>query len=178
MNIKAIFRKRKSTKKLVYFSTDPKRSGIVDVAFGLPIALLFVLRCRELGCWLTFGTVISFLLLGYILVNGTYRLLFKKGAVEDNVTLGGLHHRLYLRFGRWFIPVGFALYIAAFAALVAVLSLLFVDEGMTVQDSVSHVSLSLSWLLLGLMYNVVRSYVDFRHYYSSPRDSRRDIDWY
>lgn len=178
MDIKAIFRKKKSAKKLVAFSTDPKTSGLVDVAFGVPITLLFVLRCHELDCWLTFGTIVSFLLLGYILVNGTYRLLFRKGAVQDNVTLGSLHHKLYQRFGRWFIPVGFVLYIAAFTALVAVLSLLFVDEGMTVQGSVSHVCLSLSWLLIGLMYKVVRSYVDFRHYYSSPKDSRKEIDWY
>lgn len=50
MNTTMIFRKRKKRTKTMSFSRNPKVDGVVDLAFGLPLATLWLLRCHELDC--------------------------------------------------------------------------------------------------------------------------------
>ena len=88
-----MFGKRKKQKKLVWFSCDPKLSGRVDVLFGVPIGVLFTLRCLEFGEWTNFGTMLSFVYLAVIIFGGLYRWLFRCGAVERTVVIGGFAQR-------------------------------------------------------------------------------------
>ena len=90
------------------FSRNPKVDGVVDLAFGLPLAALWLLRCYELDCWTNVTTIVSYIYLAFIIFGGAYKLLFRHGAIEGEVTLGGFYSRMYLRLGWWFLPVGLA----------------------------------------------------------------------
>ena len=172
-----MFGKRKKQKKLVWFSCDPKLSGRVDVLFGVPIGVLFTLRCLELGEWINFGTMLSFVYLAVIIFGGLYRWLFRRGAVERTVVIGGFAQSMYRRLGRLYVPVGFAVSVVGFAALVLGLSLITGIEDDTFRGTVSHISVSLAWMLLVLLYRVVSGYVGFLQYERSPVASRDMIDW-
>ena len=178
IDLKAVFRRKKSKKKLMFFSTDPKVSGRIDVLFGLPMTALWLLRCHEIGKWVGTSEIVSYAVLAIIVFGGLYNLFIRKGAVERNVTLGDVWHKAYLRLGRWFVPVGFVAVVVGYSALVAVLTLFFDDDEATFSGSVSHIVTALGWLLICMLYSVVRRYVDFREYYRSPVASREEVDWY
>lgn len=160
------------------FSRNPKVDGVVDLAFGLPLAALWLLRCYELDCWTNVTTIISYIYLAFIIFGGAYKLLFRHGAIEDEVTLGGFYNRMYLRLGWWFLPVGLAACIMVFTA--AVMLLTSVDYGFTELplDSLRHVSTAFAWALMAMMYGIVTRYFSFREYYRSPETSRKKVDWY
>lgn len=160
------------------FSRNPKAAGVVDVAFGLPLAALWLLRCYELDCWTNVTTIISYIYLAFIIFGGAYKLLFRHGAIEDEVTLGGFYNRMYLRLGWWFIPAGLAACVMVFTA--AVLLLTSVDSGFTELplDGLRHVSTAFAWALMAMMYGIVMRYFSFREYYRSPEASRKKVDWY
>ena len=160
------------------FSRNPKMAGVVDVAFGLPLAALWLLRCYELDCWTNGTTIVSYIYLAFIIFGGAYKLLFRHGAIEGEVTLGGFYNRMYLRLGWWFLPVGLAACVMVFTA--AVLFLTSVDYGFTELplDSLRHVSTAFAWALMAMMYGIVTRYFSFREYYRSPEASRKKVDWY
>ena len=160
------------------FSRNPKVAGVVDVAFGLPLAALWLLRCHELDCWTKGTTIISYAYLAFIIFGGAYKLLFRHGAIEGEVTLGGFYNRMYLRLGWWFLPVGLAACVVVFTA--AVLLLTSVDSGFTELplDGLRHVSTAFAWALMAMMYGIVTRYFSFREYYRSPEASRKKVDWY
>ena len=150
------------------FSRNPKVDGVVDLAFGLPLAALWLLRCYELDCWTNVTTIVSYIYLAFIIFGGAYKLLFRHGAIEGEVTLGGFYNRMYLRLGWWFLPVGLAACVMVFTA--AVLLLTSVDYGFTELplDSLHHVSTAFAWALMAMMYGIVTRYFSFREYYRSP----------
>lgn len=160
------------------FSRNPKVDGVVDLAFGLPLAALWLLRCYELDCWGNVTTIVSYIYLAFIIFGGAYKLLFRHGAIEGEVTLGGFYNRMYLRLGWWFLPVGLAACVMVFTA--AVLFLTSVDYGFTELplDSLRHVSTAFAWALMAMMYGIVTRYFSFREYYRSPEASRKKVDWY
>lgn len=160
------------------FSRNPKVDGVVDLAFGLPLAALWLLRCYELDCWTNVTTIVSYIYLAFIIFGGAYKLLFRHGAIEGEVTLGGFYNRMYLRLGWWFLPVGLVACVMVFTA--AVLLLTSVDYGFTELplDSLRHVSMAFAWALMAMMYGIVTRYFSFREYYRSPEASRKKVDWY
>lgn len=160
------------------FSRNPKVDGVVDLAFGLPLAALWLLRCYELDCWTNGTTIVSYIYLAFIIFGGAYKLLFRHGAIESEVTLGGFYNHMYLRLGWWFLPVGLAACVMVFTA--AVLFLTSVDYGFTELplDSLRHVSTAFAWALMAMMYGIVTRYFSFREYYRSPEASRKKVDWY
>lgn len=160
------------------FSRNPKVDGVVDLAFGLPLAALWLLRCYELDCWTNGTTIVSYIYLAFIIFGGAYKLLFRHDAIEGEVTLGGFYNRMYLRLGWWFLPVGLAACVMVFTA--AVLFLTSVDYGFTELplDSLRHVSTAFAWALMAMMYGIVTRYFSFREYYRSPEASRKKVDWY
>ena len=160
------------------FSRNPKAAGVVDVAFGLPLAALWLLRCYELDCWTNVTTIVSYIYLAFIIFGGAYKLLFRHGAIEGEVTLGGFYNRMYLRLGWWFLPAGLSACVDIYVA--AVLLLTSIDYGFTELplDSLRHVSTAFAWALMAMMYGIVRRYFSFREYYRSPEASRKKVDWY
>ena len=114
----------------------------------------------------------------FIIFGGAYKLLFRHGAIKDEVTLGGFYNRMYPRLGWWFLPVGLAACVMVFTA--AVLLLTSVDYGFTELplDSLRHVSTAFAWALMAMMYGIVTRYFSFREYYRSPEASRKKVDWY
>lgn len=177
-DVKTFFRRKKSKKKLMLFSTDPKVLGKIDLLFGLPMTAIWLLRCHELVRWTDFNAIFTHAVLAFIVFSGLYNLFIRRGAVERNVTLGDVWHKAYLRLGRWFVPVGFAAVVVGLFALVTVLSLVIDGEVPTFSGGFSHIVTSLGWMLICMLYGVVRRYVDFRAYYRAPVKSSEEIDWY
>ena len=171
-----VFRKRKKNTKKMAFSRAPKQDGLVDLAFGLPLAALWLLRCHELDCWTNGTTILSYIYLAFIIFGGAYKLLFRRGAIEDEVTLGGFYNRMYLRLGLLFVPAGLAACVVVYTAFVLLLA--SVDSGFTELplDDLQHDSTATAWLLILMMYGVVTTYFSFRAFYRSPEESRHEVD--
>ena len=171
-----VFRKRKKNTKKMAFSRAPKQDGLVDLAFGLPLAALWLLRCHELDCWTNGTTILSYIYLAFIIFGGAYKLLFRRGAIEDEVTLGGFYNRMYLRLGWLFVPAGLAACVVVYTAFVLLLE--SVDSGFTElpPDDLQHDSTATAWLLMLMMYGVVTTYFSFRAFYHSPEESRHEVD--
>ena len=171
-----VFRKRKKNTKKMAFSRAPKQDGLVDLAFGLPLAALWLLRCHELDCWTNGTTILSYIYLAFIIFGGAYKLLFRRGAIEDEVTLGGFYNRMYLRLGWLFVPAGLAACVVVYTALVLLLA--SVDSGFTELplDDLQHDSTATAWLLMLMMYRIVTTYFSFRAFYHSPEESRHEVD--
>ena len=171
-----VFRKRKKNTRKMAFSRAPKQDGLVDLAFGLPLAALWLLRCHELDCWTNGTTILSYTYLAFIIFGGAYKLLFRRGAIEDEVTLGGFYNRMYLRLGWLFVPAGLAACIVVYTAFVLLLA--SVDSGFTELplDDLQHDSTATAWLLMLMMYGVVTTYFSFRAFYHSPEESRHEVD--
>ena len=171
-----VFRKRKKNTKKMAFSRAPKQDGLVDLAFGLPLAALWLLRCHELDCWTNGTTILSYIYLAFIIFGGAYKLLFRRGAIEDEVTLGGFYNRMYLRLGWLFVPAGLAACVVVYTAVVLLLA--SVDSGFTELplDDLQHDSTATAWLLMLMMYGVVTTYFSFRAFYHSPEESRHEVD--
>lgn len=171
-----VFRKRKKNTKKMAFSRAPKQDGLVDLAFGLPLAALWLLRCHELDCWTNGTTILSYIYLAFIIFGGAYKLLFRRGAIEDEVTLGGFYNRMYLRLGWLFVPAGLAACIVVYTAFVLLLA--SVDSGFTELplDDLQHDSTATAWLLMLMMYGVVTTYFSFHAFYHSPEESRHEVD--
>lgn len=171
-----VFRKRKKNTKKMAFSRAPKQDGLVDLAFGLPLAALWLLRCHELDCWTNGTTILSYIYLAFIIFGGAYKLLFRRGAIEDEVTLGGFYNRMYLRLGWLFVPAGLAACVVVYTAFVLLLA--SVDSGSTELplDDLQHDSTATAWLLMLMMYGVVTTYFSFRAFYHSPEESRHEVD--
>ena len=171
-----VFRKRKKNTKKMAFSRAPKQDGLVDLAFGLPLAALWLLRCHELDCWTNGTTILSYIYLAFIIFGGAYKLLFRRGAIKDEVTLGGFYNRMYLRLGWLFVPAGLAACVVVYTAFVLLLE--SVDSGFTELplDDLQHDSTATAWLLMLMMYGVVTTYFSFRAFYHSPEESRHEVD--
>lgn len=173
-----IFRKRKSRKKLMSFDRSPRLSGKVNVLFGVPLLALWTLRCHMLDSWTSLNSILSFAILAWIISSGVYRWTFRKGAVNDTVTLGGFADRMYHRFGRRYIPYGIVGGLVAYSALCAVLTLIDNSFKALPMGELSGVATTLAWILLLIMYDVWKSYIDLYEYYRSPEASHKYIDWY
>lgn len=171
-----VFRKRKKNTKKMAFSRAPKQDGLVDLAFGLPLAALWLLRCHELDCWTNGTTILSYIYLAFIIFGGAYKLLFRRGAIEDEVTLGGFYNRMYLRLGWLFVLAGLAACVVVYTAFVLLLA--SVDSGFTELplDDLQHDSTATAWLLMLMMYRIVTTYFSFRAFYHSPEESRHEVD--
>lgn len=173
-----MFWKKKSKKQLMTFDRSPRLSGKVNVCFGLPLLALWLLRCYHINCWTNGTTILSFAVLAYIIGSGVYRWALRRGAISDTVTLGGLNNRMYLRYGRLYIPLGFAVNFIAFWALVLLLTLIANDFKAVPLGDVVDIFTTLAWLIILQLYKVWKSYVDFYEFYRSPEASRKFIDWY
>ena len=171
-----VFRKRKKNTKKMAFSRAPKQDGLVDLAFGLPLAALWLLRCHELDCWTNGTTILSYIYLAFIIFGGAYKLLFRRGAIEDEVTHGVFYNRMYLGLGWLFVPAGLAACVVVYTAFV--LWLESVDSGVTdlPLDDLQHDSTATAWLLMLMMYRIVTTYFSFRAFYHSPEESRHEVD--
>ena len=114
--------------------------------------------------------------MAFIIFGGAYKLLFRRGAIEDEVTLGGFYNRMYLRLGWLFVPAGLAACVVVYTAFVLLLA--SVDSGFTELplDDLQHDSTATAWLLMLMMYGVVTTYFSFRAFYHSPEESRHEVD--
>lgn len=171
-----MFWKRKSRKKTVTFSRNPRLSGKVDVLFGVPLAALWLLRCYELDSWTNGAAITSYIVLAYIIFGGLYKLLFTKGLETVQMELGGLYNRMYLRLGRRFVPVGIGASVAIYIALSLLLSAFSEGDAKVWLKDFVHVLTAFAWALLLMMYTVVNRYVIFREYYRYAAARREDVN--
>ena len=158
------------------FSRSPKLSGKVNVCLGLPLAVLWILRCWKIDCWYNATTIFSYILLLLMMGTGIYRWAFRKGAISDTITLGGFSNRMYLRYRRLYIPVGIAAGFLLIFALTTLISLIDSGTGGLSIQTFSDNLTALGWMYILVLYKIMRSYIDFYEYYRSPEASRKKVD--
>lgn len=168
--------KKKSNKQQMEFSRSPKLSGKVNVCLGLPLAVLWILRCWKIDCWYNATTIFSYILLLLMMGTGIYRWAFRKGAISDTITLGGFSNRMYLRYRRLYIPVGIAAGFLLIFALTTLISLIDSGTGGLSIQTFSDNLTALGWMYILVLYKIMRSYIDFYEYYRSPEASRKKVD--
>ena len=171
-----MFWKSKSHKKTVTFDRNPRLSGKVDVFFGVPLAALWLLRCYELDSWTNSAAITSYIVLAYIIFGGLYKLLIAKGAQRVQMELGGLYHRMYLRLGRWFVPVGIGASVVVYVGASLLLSAFSDGDVNAWLEDLRYILTTFAWALMLMMYTVVNRYVIFREYYRYAAAQREDTD--
>lgn len=93
-------------------------------------------------------------MLAFIIGSGVYRWALRRGAISDTVTLGGFNNRMYLRYDRLYIPLGFAVKFIAFWALVLLLTLIANDFKAVPLGDVVDIFTTLAWLIILQLYKV------------------------
>ena len=142
---------------------SPRRVGMVYVFTGVPLLALHVLNAELTGAWDRWGTWLTVVILGAIVIRYAYLWLFRRKPFENNVVLGTLSHSLYLRYGKLWLVGALAAAVVGYPALLTFLELL--DSGFKALDMM-------------FVFDVLTTYIDLQGYYRSQENTREYIDWY
>lgn len=159
----------------IAFMCSPKPLGKVCTAFGLlllPVEINNYMAVGLLWHWLT-TPALAIMVFGFAAGIGLW--LFKRGAIERTVTLGGLAERLYRRGRMPFFAVTMGTSLLLYAALSANCADLYADPGMTYGDAFARYFIDNAWMLLVMFHLAVERYTAYRQYDRSPAASRRVV---
>lgn len=157
------------------FTCSPKLMGKVYVCYGavaVPLEVYNHARVGSLWHWLTTPYLV---IIASGLIAGAGLWLFKRGAIERTVTLGGWTESLYRRGRGPYLAVTLGIGLLIYTALSAELSSLYVEQGMAYGEAFGRYFIENVWQLLVMFHLAIERYTAFLQYDSSPRTSRRVV---
>lgn len=157
------------------FSCSPKLLGKVYTCYGVVAVPLEVYNHAQVGSlwhWLTTPYIVI-ITLG--LIAGVGLWLFKRGAIERTVTLGGWAESLYRRGRGPFLAVTLGMGLLIYTALSAELANIYVERGMAYGEAFGRYFIENVWQLLVMFHLAIERYTAFLQYDRSPEASRRMV---
>lgn len=104
---------------------------------------------------------------------GIHALYYRKKPVKHTLILGGPANRLYLRWGRKFIPAAILCNLAMSLPVMAAI-LFFSSETKTVPSLLTEICKFAPFLILHALDTSTMDYIAMRHYYSADNTCRQE----